>query len=102
MSWQPANDPKPGDRLSCDAIETVIVPRSRDTAAFKCGGRFFFGGNMTEFTQTLKHYCRNPRCRSKLSHHRRYAGRALNVRRREIKHQRSSVLCPLYWQRSFS
>ena len=40
MSWQPAYDPKPGDRLSCDAIETVIVPRSRDTAAFKCGGRF--------------------------------------------------------------
>ena len=30
MSWQPAHDPKPGDRLSCDAIETVIVPRSRD------------------------------------------------------------------------
>src|ERR1041384_7259925 len=22
---------------------------------------------MTEFTQTLRHYCRNPRCRSKLS-----------------------------------
>ena len=29
-------------------------------------GGFFFGGNMTEFTQTLRQYCRNPRCRSKL------------------------------------
>jgi hypothetical protein len=35
MSWQPANDPKPGDRLSCDAIETVIVPRSRDLGSFE-------------------------------------------------------------------
>jgi hypothetical protein len=35
MSWQPAYDPKPGDRLSCDAIETVIVPRSRDLGSFE-------------------------------------------------------------------
>jgi redox-sensitive bicupin YhaK (pirin superfamily) len=35
MSWQPAHDPKPGDRLSCDAIETVIVPRSRDIGSFE-------------------------------------------------------------------
>ena len=35
MSWQPAYDPKPGDRLSCDAIETVIVPRGRDIGSFE-------------------------------------------------------------------
>jgi hypothetical protein len=35
MSWQPAYDPKPGDRLSCDAIETAIVPRSRDLGSFE-------------------------------------------------------------------
>src|SRR3954452_11901227 len=35
MSWQPAEDPKPGDRFSCDAIETVIVPRSRDIGSFE-------------------------------------------------------------------
>src|SRR4051812_13419595 len=35
MSWQPATDPRPGDRFSCDAIETVIVPRSRDIGSFK-------------------------------------------------------------------
>jgi hypothetical protein len=34
MSWQPADDPKPGDKLACDAIETVIVPRSRDLGGF--------------------------------------------------------------------
>jgi hypothetical protein len=32
----------------------------------RSGGPFSFGGNMTEFTETLRHYCRNPRCRSKL------------------------------------
>ena len=26
----------------------------------------FIGEDMTEFTHTLRHYCRNPRCRSKL------------------------------------
>lgn len=34
MSWQPADDPVPGDKLSCDAIETVIVPRARDLGGF--------------------------------------------------------------------
>jgi redox-sensitive bicupin YhaK (pirin superfamily) len=35
MSWQPAKDPTPGDRFSCDAIETMIVPRSRDIGSFE-------------------------------------------------------------------
>src|SRR5262245_8191487 len=35
MSWQPAGDPKPGDRFSCEAIETLIVPRSRDLGSFE-------------------------------------------------------------------
>src|SRR4051812_17929374 len=35
MSWQPVDDPKPGDRFSCDAIETMIVPRSRDIGGFE-------------------------------------------------------------------
>ena len=35
MSWHPAEDPKPGDKLSCDAIETVIVPRPRDLGGFE-------------------------------------------------------------------
>src|ERR1044072_7443846 len=35
MSWQPATDPEPGDRFSCDAIQTVIVPRSRDLGSFE-------------------------------------------------------------------
>ncbi|CCE08527.1 putative Pirin family protein [Bradyrhizobium sp. STM 3843] len=30
MSWQPSNDPVLGDPLSCDALELVIVPRTRD------------------------------------------------------------------------
>ena len=30
MSWQPSNDPVPGDPKSCDALELVIVPRTRD------------------------------------------------------------------------
>lgn len=34
MSWQPADDPRPGDRRACDAIETVVVPRSRDLGGF--------------------------------------------------------------------
>jgi hypothetical protein len=30
-------------------------------------GGFFIGANMTEFAETaLRHYCRNPRCQSKL------------------------------------
>jgi redox-sensitive bicupin YhaK (pirin superfamily) len=30
MSWMPSNDPVLGDPLSCDALEHVIVPRTRD------------------------------------------------------------------------
>jgi redox-sensitive bicupin YhaK (pirin superfamily) len=30
----PADDPKPGDAKSCDAIEQVIVPRARDLGGF--------------------------------------------------------------------
>ena len=30
MSWQPSNDPVLGDPHSCDALELVIVPRTRD------------------------------------------------------------------------
>jgi len=35
MSWQPGQDPVPGDKFSCDAIEHVIVPRARDIGAFQ-------------------------------------------------------------------
>lgn len=35
MSWQPCDDPKPGDGMSCDAIEQVIVPRARDIGGFE-------------------------------------------------------------------
>lgn len=35
MSWQPSDDPTPGDALSCDAIETVIVPRAHDLGGFE-------------------------------------------------------------------
>ena len=35
MSWQPAVDPAPGDKLACDAIETVIVPRAHDLGSFE-------------------------------------------------------------------
>jgi len=30
MSWLPSNDPILGDPVSCDALELVIVPRTRD------------------------------------------------------------------------
>src|SRR6202046_2475156 len=30
MSWLPSNDPILGDPRSCDALELVIVPRTRD------------------------------------------------------------------------
>jgi hypothetical protein len=29
MSWMPDQDPVPGDRRSCDALDLVIVPRAR-------------------------------------------------------------------------
>lgn len=35
MSAHPADDPVPGDRYSCEAIETVIVPRARDLGGFE-------------------------------------------------------------------
>ena len=35
MSWQPGQDPIPGDSFSCSAIEHVIVPRARDIGAFE-------------------------------------------------------------------
>jgi redox-sensitive bicupin YhaK (pirin superfamily) len=35
MSWQPSNDPVPGDAYSCNAIEHVIVPRARDLGGFE-------------------------------------------------------------------
>ncbi len=35
MSWQPCDDPIAGDKRSCDAIETVIVPRTRDLGGFE-------------------------------------------------------------------
>jgi len=34
VSWQPGQDPVPGDALSCNAIEHVIVPRARDLGGF--------------------------------------------------------------------
>ena len=30
MSWQPSNDPVLGDPKTCDALDLVIVPRTRD------------------------------------------------------------------------
>jgi hypothetical protein len=35
MSWQPSNDPIPGDARSCDAIEHIVVPRARDLGGFE-------------------------------------------------------------------
>lgn len=35
MSWHPSKDPEPGDKLACDAIETIIVPRARDIGGFQ-------------------------------------------------------------------
>src|SRR3982751_7147268 len=35
MSWQPCDDPQPGDKRACDAIEMVIVPRARDLGGFE-------------------------------------------------------------------
>src|SRR4051794_30121157 len=34
MSWHSADDPIPGDHYSCDAIQALIVPRSRDLGSF--------------------------------------------------------------------
>ena len=35
MSWHPTNDPVLGDPMSCDALELVIVPRTRDLGDFR-------------------------------------------------------------------
>ncbi|MEM1284656.1 MAG: pirin family protein [Pseudomonadota bacterium] len=35
MSWLSGQDPTPGDAKSCDAIETVIIPRARDLGGFE-------------------------------------------------------------------
>jgi redox-sensitive bicupin YhaK (pirin superfamily) len=35
MSWLPDQDPLPGDKRSCEAIEHVIVPRARDLGGFE-------------------------------------------------------------------
>ena len=35
MSFQQAQDPVPGDRYSCSAIETVIVPKATDLGGFE-------------------------------------------------------------------
>jgi redox-sensitive bicupin YhaK (pirin superfamily) len=35
MSWLPTQDPIPGDKRSCDALEQVIVPRARDLGGFE-------------------------------------------------------------------
>lgn len=34
MSWLPTDDPRPGDKRACDALEQVIVPRARDLGGF--------------------------------------------------------------------
>ena len=40
MSFFPGKDPAAGDRYACDALETVVVPRSVDLArAFRCAAR---------------------------------------------------------------
>ncbi len=39
MSWQPCEDPKPGDARACDAIEHVVVPGRAISAASKCAAR---------------------------------------------------------------
>lgn len=35
MSWQPVDDPTPGDAHACSAIDTVIVPRARELGGFE-------------------------------------------------------------------
>ncbi|SLN64559.1 pirin family protein [Oceanibacterium hippocampi] len=34
MSWLPDQDPVPGDRRSCDALEMIVVPRARSIGDF--------------------------------------------------------------------
>jgi len=35
MSFFPGNDPLPGDRFACDAIELMVVPNARDIGGFE-------------------------------------------------------------------
>jgi redox-sensitive bicupin YhaK (pirin superfamily) len=35
MSWYQTDDPQPGDKRSCEAVEAVIVPRARDLGGFE-------------------------------------------------------------------
>jgi redox-sensitive bicupin YhaK (pirin superfamily) len=35
MSWQPCDDPKPGDARACDLIEQIVVPRVHDLGGFE-------------------------------------------------------------------
>ncbi len=35
MSFFPGNDPLPGDRFACDAIEMMIIPNARDIGGFE-------------------------------------------------------------------
>ncbi len=35
MSFFPGKDPEPGDAFACDAIETLIIPRSHDVGGFE-------------------------------------------------------------------
>lgn len=35
MSFFPGRDPEPGDAFACDAIETLIIPRTSDIGAFE-------------------------------------------------------------------
>jgi redox-sensitive bicupin YhaK (pirin superfamily) len=34
MSWMPSHDPALGDKRSCDGLELVVIPRSRDLGGF--------------------------------------------------------------------
>ena len=44
MSWQPSNDPVLGDPKTCDALDLIIVPRTRDLGeASRCGARCRIG-----------------------------------------------------------
>src|SRR5699024_4775423 len=37
MSWQSCPDPVPGDARTCDSIDTIVVPRTRDLGGFEVG-----------------------------------------------------------------
>ena len=35
MSFFPGNDPQPGDKLACDAIELMVIPNAKDIGGFE-------------------------------------------------------------------